>query len=210
MSLFLFWLHQYLLFFSFFATIAVSIPFLGYKLSASTFGRCALQEFETIYHDYYKRVFSFLFRLTNSYELSEELTQETFYQAFLSFDRFQGKSDIFTWLASIAKFSYFKYLRKHKKGWEALSLDSLTDEWITEKKDSPEEQLIRSSMMKEIRKALENAPEKYRDVLLLRVYADLSFKQIGAALNISENSAKVIYFRAKNRLAKELGYEFEL
>ncbi len=169
-----------------------------------------MQEFETIYHDYYKRVFSFLFRLTNSYELSEELTQETFYQAFLSFDRFQGKSDIFTWLASIAKFSYFKYLRKHKKGWEALSLDSLTDEWITEKKDSPEEQLIRSSMMKEIRKALENAPEKYRDVLLLRVYADLSFKQIGAALNISENSAKVIYFRAKNRLAKELGYEFEL
>ncbi|MGN0115245.1 MAG: RNA polymerase sigma factor, partial [Acutalibacteraceae bacterium] len=52
--------------------------------------------FEKIYRENFSRVYAFLFKMTRDPDLSEELTQETFYQAFVSFHRFEGKCDIFT------------------------------------------------------------------------------------------------------------------
>ena len=51
-------------------------------------------------------------------------------------------------------------------------------------------------------------PKKYRDVVLLRIYAELPFSQIALALKISENSAKVIFFRAKKKMMEVLKDEF--
>jgi beta-galactosidase/beta-glucuronidase len=53
-------------------------------------------------------------------------------------------------------------------------------------------------------------PAKYRDVVMLRIYADMPFSQVAAALDISESSAKVIYFRAKKMLMEELKDEFAM
>lgn len=53
-------------------------------------------------------------------------------------------------------------------------------------------------------------PKKYRDVMVLRVYAELPFSQIAQILRISENSAKVIYFRAKKMLMEVLKDELEM
>ena len=50
--------------------------------------------------------------------------------------------------------------------------------------------------------------KKYRDVVLLRIYAELPFSQIALALKISENSAKVIFFRAKKKMMEVLKDEF--
>ena len=50
--------------------------------------------FEKIYRDYFNGVYAFIFKLTRDCDLSEELSQETFYQAFLSFRRFKGNCDI--------------------------------------------------------------------------------------------------------------------
>ena len=61
---------------------------------------------------YYNRVYLFLYKLCGSKELTEDLTQETFYQTFLSLHRYKGSSDMFTYIASIAKHMYFKHLKK--------------------------------------------------------------------------------------------------
>ena len=57
---------------------------------------------------------------------------------------------------------------------------------------------------------VENIPKKYRDVVLLRIYAELPFSQIAQSLKISESSAKVIYFRAKKMLMEVLKDELEM
>ena len=57
---------------------------------------------------------------------------------------------------------------------------------------------------------MENIPKKYRDVVLLRIYAELPFSQISQSLKISESSAKVIYFRAKKMLMEVLKDELEM
>ena len=61
-----------------------------------------------------------------------------------------------------------------------------------------------------VRRIINGIPEKYRDVVMLRIYGEMSFNQVAQALNISENSAKVIFFRAKKMLMEEIKNEFGL
>ena len=61
-----------------------------------------MDEFETIYNQYFNLVYKYLLCLTNNHDLSEELTQETFYKAILKIHTFKGNSKITTWLCKIA------------------------------------------------------------------------------------------------------------
>ena len=163
-----------------------------------------MKPFEEIYNAYYRRVFAFLYKLCQDRELTEDLTQETFYQAFASFSKFRGDSDIFTWLAAIAKRCYYRYLKKNKLSIEALSLDRVLEFYGGQEKAATDDALQKKESVLAIKSVLKELPQIQQDVIMLRVYAELSFRQVGQALNISENSAKVIYFRAKNKLAKEI------
>ena len=62
-----------------------------------------MDAFGSIYTEYFGRVYGFLFRMCRNEDLAEELTQETFFQAFKSFSSYRGDSELFTWLAAIAK-----------------------------------------------------------------------------------------------------------
>jgi RNA polymerase sigma factor (sigma-70 family) len=161
-----------------------------------------LNAFEEIYKTYFPRVYTFLYRLCQNSSLTEELTQESFYQAYCSFHRFKGKCDIFTWLAAIAKHVYYRYLRRHKAEMDVLSLSSVVDAYC----DNPADIHQRKTLARAAAKMLKKVPEKYSDVVILRVYAEMSFSEISALLEISENSAKVIYYRAKKMLMEELDH----
>lgn len=169
-----------------------------------------MDTYEEIYKENFYRVYSFLLKLCGNGELAEELTQETFFQAFLSFRRFQGKCGIFTWLISIAKHVYYKYLKKKKLNFEAVNIDMLADMLCTDRLENPEEILQKKTMTKALRKRIEEFPDKYRDVVVLRVYAEMPFSQIGFTLGITENSAKVIFCRAKKMLTEGLKNEFNM
>lgn len=67
---------------------------------------------------------------------------------------------------------------------------------------------MRNAAIESVRNMISKIPEKYRDVIMLRLYADLPFSQVAAALKISENSAKVIFFRAKKMLLEELKNDY--
>lgn len=140
-------------------------------------------------------------------DLAEELTQETFYQAFKSFRRFRGDSELFTWLAAIAKFTFLAYLRRNKSA-ECVNLDLIEDTLCDDGENDPEETAQNQETKENIRRAILNMPDKYRDVVLLRLYAELPFSQIAESMKITENSAKVLYHRAKKLLLEELKNEY--
>ena len=162
--------------------------------------------FENIYRDYFSRVYSFIYRMCRNDDLAEELTQETFYQAFRSFSRFRGDSELFTWLAAIAKFTFLNYLRKNHCS-ECVNLDLIEDTLYDNEENDPEENAQKHETTETIRKAIMNMPDKYRDVVLLRLYAELPFSQIAESMKITENSAKVLFHRAKKLLMEELKNE---
>ena len=121
-------------------------------------------------------------------DLAEELTQETFYQAFKSFRRFRGDSELFTWLAAIAKFTFLAYLRRNKSS-ECVNLDLIEDTLCDDGENDPEETAQKQDTIENIRRAILNMPNKYGDVVLLRLYAGLPFSQIAESMKITENSA---------------------
>lgn len=159
------------------------------------------KEFEEIYREYYSPVYAFLLRLTGGDALvSEELAQETFFQAFLSIHRFRGKCTFFTWLCQIAKNSYFKYIRKHKE----YAADFSEIESLLRQAPSAEAIYEAHDTKEALYQAISNLRGKQKDILMLRVYFDCSFREIGLLLNMKENTVKVTYHRAKERLKKQL------
>lgn len=164
-----------------------------------------MNEFEKIYNEYFPRIYAFLYKLCGDAHLSEELTQESFYQAYKSFHRYSGKCDIFTWLAAISKNTFYKYIRKNKN--RNISLDAVETETCCDPENQPERDYIKKEQQELLRKSVDSLPDKYHDVAVLRIYADLPFSQIAYVLKINENSAKVIFYRAKNMIMEDLDNE---
>lgn len=157
------------------------------------------REFEAIYTRHFDGIYRFLYKLCADPHLCEEMTQETFYQAYLSLHRYNGRCEIFTWLAAIAKNTYFKYLRRSKITHLNLELAVQSDE-----STSPQYILEKRLEASVVRDAVRRLPQKYRDVVVLRIYAERPFAEVARLLGISENSAKVIFHRAKEILKKEI------
>lgn len=168
-----------------------------------------MQYFEEIYETYYHRVYTFLFKLCGNKDEAEDLTQETFYQAYTSWYKFRGKSQVLTWLIAIAKRVFYKFLQKKKRSLETVDLSAIVDIYSSNL-PSPLQEVERADTEAALKNLIKTLPAKYRDVIMLRIYGQLTFAQVGQILKISENSAKVIYFRAKKKLTEELSHETTL
>ncbi len=155
-----------------------------------------MQEMEAIYQQHAQTVFRYLLSLTGDEDLSEELTQETFYQAIRSSGRFDGNCKVTTWLCAIAKNVLLSHRRKHPAA-EDLEAADLTV-------PSAEQEASLSLSRVELMKSLHGMPEPYREVLYLRLFGDLSFREIGDVFGKSENWARVTFYRGKEKIRKEV------
>ncbi|NLL92439.1 MAG: RNA polymerase sigma factor, partial [Ruminococcaceae bacterium] len=72
-----------------------------------------MRDIESVYNEYFKDVYYYALSLAKNREIAEDITSETFFKAMNSLSSFKGKSDIRVWLCSIAKNSYFRYLRRY-------------------------------------------------------------------------------------------------
>jgi RNA polymerase sigma-70 factor (ECF subfamily) len=155
-------------------------------------------EFEQIYTTYFRDVYLYIRKLSNSEHIAEEITSETFFKAMKSIDSFRGDCDIRVWLCQIAKNCYYSYIKK------ADRTECIDNVEIAEQGASFEERLFRHETAMQIQKILHDVPEPYKEVFMWRVYAELSFKQIGQIFGKSENWACVAYHRARNKIKEKL------
>ena len=159
---------------------------------------------DEIYRRHAKSVYAFLLAKTADSMLAEELTQETFYQAVKSIGSFKGESSVSTWLIGIANNVLRGYFRKQKKQAE----EELPKTEIAARGGIATEDIVLRSMDTiSLMQAMHRLPEPYREVLHLRLTADLSFKEIGQIMERTENWARVTYYRGKEKLLK--GVEIE-
>lgn len=150
------------------------------------------QLLKKLFEEYYADVYRYLYGLCHDPSLAEDLTSETFLEAVKSIVTFRGKSDVKTWLFSIARHCWFGWLRKKKR--QPL-LQPL--EWITEEAEStPESECLRQELTSRIRCLIAQQPERTQGILNMRLEG-YSFHEIANRYQISEASARVIDFRAK-------------
>lgn len=160
-----------------------------------------MQDMRKVYEEYFHTVYGFLMGLSGGDDdLAEELTQETFYRAIKNSGKFRGECKMSTWLCQIAKYTYYQYLDKKKRHGE-VSLEDMTDTGIGEQLEQSfienEEKLI-------VYKKIQELQSPMKDVFLLRLTGDLSFKEIGNIFGKTENWARVTYYRGKQILGREL------
>ena len=160
-----------------------------------------MEDMDKIYKEYAGAVFKFLKMRTKDDTLAEELTQETFYQAVRSIDKFDGSCKISVWLCQIAKHTWYKHLRKYSK--EILSHEELLIESIP----SAEEEAITQSGHLDIIKKIHDLNDTSKEIVYLRSFGGLSFKEIGLVIGKSENYARVTFYRAKEKLKGEIENE---
>jgi len=151
-------------------------------------------EVEEVYQRYFKDVFLFVYSLCKDQHVAEDITSEAFMKALKSMDQFKGESDIRVWLCQIAKNTYFSHLRKKKR----LVYQELQGEVPQE--ESFEKKILSSETAMKVHEILHSLPEPYKEVFTLRVFAELSFKQIGQIFGKSENWACVTYHRARKKI----------
>ena len=151
---------------------------------------------EQVYQAYSNTVFRYLLSLTRDEHLAEEITQETFYQAVRSADRFDGSCQVPTWLCAIAKNKLREHWRKHPPAAE-LTEDAAAAE-------SPEAEVLASEGRLAVLRAIHALEEPAREIVHLRLFGGLSFHEIGEVFGRTENWARVTYYRAKTALQKGL------
>lgn len=154
-------------------------------------------DMDAAYREYAVMVYKFLLSLCYEEELAEELTQETFYQAVRSVDRYDGSCKVSTWLCQIAKHLWYREMeRRKRKGTSELTADM-------ESLEKPvEEQLLVKEEKMELFRKVHVLDDISKEIVLLRVTGAFSFKEIAELFGKNENWARVTYYRAKQKLLK--------
>ena len=158
-----------------------------------------MEDFEAIYRRHLMEVYRYLLKISGSPDVAEELTQQTFAIAFEKLGRFQERGKTIVWLCQIAKLEYYAWCRKTRVRTERL------DEELPSGEKVPLEQMIRKEDGENVKRILHGLPEPYREVFLLRVMGEMSFKNIGKIFGKSESWGRVTFFRARKMIAERMG-----
>ncbi|MDE7225230.1 MAG: sigma-70 family RNA polymerase sigma factor [Acetatifactor sp.] len=151
------------------------------------------------------RVYSYVMTLVKRQHVAEEITQEAFYKAFTAKSAFRGESDQVTWLCAIARNLFLDEMRRQSKSTD-IDLDTNTDSGI-----NIESEVEDKDASYRIHRALQELEEPYRKVFELRIFGELSFREIGGICEKTENWARVTYHRAKVKLQERVSiHETEL
>ena len=123
-----------------------------------------MQDMEQIYTQYFETVNKYLFCLTHNNDISEELTQETFYKAVKKIDTYKGECKMSVWLCQIAKNLWYDYCKKNKK---VISVEEeLLGSYST---DTTEERVILNDEKISLFRKIQKLDEKTREVIYLRI-----------------------------------------
>lgn len=150
-------------------------------------------EFESIYNQYFRDVYSFVLSLSSNEKIAEEITQETFFKALKSIDKFNGHCKINVWLCQIAKNTYFTYLNKRKR----YDTDDIP---VVISENSIESMIVNKEETFRLHRVLHRLEEPYKEVFTLRVFGELSFKQISQLFEKTESWARVTFHRARGKI----------
>lgn len=155
-----------------------------------------MADMEKIYKEYFAIVNKYLFCLTHNRDLSEELTQETFYRAVKKIHTFRGNCKISVWLCQIAKNLWYDELKRKNK-YNVVQEQELCSIKAIE---NTEEEVLSSENKLTLYKKMQTLNEQTREVVYLRITGELSFKEIAQILNKTENWARITFYRGKQKL----------
>ena len=174
------------------------------------------QAFRMLLIRYQERVQKLVYRYTRDAIEAEDVCQEVFVKVYRKLDSFQGESAFFTWLYRIAVNTASDWMAKRKRRPVHLSEDVSVlmgaGDQIQQTRhfrgpkpaEAPDAALLQEERAQVTRDILEDLPENYRRVLILREYEDMSYNDMAEVLQCSLGTVESRLFRARARFRKVL------
>ncbi|WP_010650335.1 sigma-70 family RNA polymerase sigma factor [Oceanobacillus massiliensis] len=157
-----------------------------------------------IINSYGEELKRIIFTYVKNHSQTDDIFQEVLIKTYKGLDKFRGDSSLKTWLYRISINKCKDYLRSPIHRLIPHNLKAIREEKTLEQSRIEEEQ------QNIVAEAILSLPIKYREVIVLRYYKDLSIKEISQALNTNESTIKTRIQRGKKNLKKNLGgYEIE-
>lgn len=158
-----------------------------------------MEDFEAVYVQHFDGVYKYVFSLCRNETIAEEITQEAFYRAMEHLDKFEGKCKLYVWLCQIAKNTFLTYEKRQKR------YVSETDVDLSQQiEPNFESEILDKETLWKLHKLLHGLSEPYKEVFSLRVFGELPFSQIGELFGKSDSWARLIFYRAKKALRRDL------
>ncbi|OVE75737.1 hypothetical protein BVX97_03580 [bacterium E08(2017)] len=148
---------------------------------------------------YEKRIYSYLCRMLSNHHDAEEVTQETFVRVIRNIGKYREEGLFKSWIFQIA---YREGLKKIKKRDLPFDLEELPEQ--EEPTAGPDEILFSSERIGEITEAIQKLPPMEKQVVLLRAYSGMTFKEIAQTMDTPLNTALGRMRNASIRLRKSL------
>ena len=159
--------------------------------------------FEQIYEANQGFIYKFLLNYCRDASLAEELTQETFFKAYMNFQALKDRDKAPAWLCQIARNTYFAWYHQQKR------IQPL-DETIVLAQTDLEEMAMSKDLSNAAMRCLQELDQPYKEVLMLAVFGGVSLKEISRLFGKSESWARVTFYRAKQKILDNMEDHYEL
>lgn len=153
--------------------------------------------YELLVKSYKKRIFYHIYSMTRDYEASLDLTHEVFLRALKEKRLFDKDFKIMAWLYRVSRNLSLNYLRSKdiRSSFEVIDCKSCYESAPSTIEKEEEKRLLN--------KVVEKLPTKFKEIIVLRYYDELSYEEIGEVLGIKIGTVMSRLFRAKERLLRE-------
>jgi RNA polymerase sigma-70 factor (ECF subfamily) len=170
-------------------------------------------DFQTIYKEFYPKIYRYLFNLLNDKELAEDFTQDVFIRVQKGLKGFEGRSKLSTWIYTIATNltrDYYKSVAYQKGKRQTISENLIEEQrkdknaWEVDNSEISDQVLEKQEMNNCIKRYVQDISENYRTVFVLSEYEGLKNKEIGDILELSLDTVKIRLYRARTQLKKKM------
>jgi RNA polymerase sigma-70 factor (ECF subfamily) len=141
--------------------------------------------------------------LTRNDEDAQDVTQESFLRAFRFFDGYQG-GNMRAWLLTIVRNTCYTWLHQNRPPESVVEFDEEIHSEEFSTSADPELQVLANADKATLQRALEELPEMFREVLVLREIEGMSYKEIADVASISIGTVMSRLARARTRLRQSL------
>jgi len=157
------------------------------------------EQFTEVYDQYASRIYQFIYYKTYHKETAEDLTSHTFLRALEKLHQYKPeKGSISAWIYQIARNLVADHYRAKKK---TIDID---DVWDLAGTQNVEFDVQNKEQLEELREVLKKLPAEHRDILILRVWQELPYREISQIIGKSEGACKMMFSRIIAKLRKEL------
>ena len=158
--------------------------------------------YKFLLNTYWQDVYNYQLSKTNDEDEAEDITIKSFAKAFDKLHAFNDKYNFKTWLITISKNIYIDHLRKKKKATISIHKSNHKVYDIKDNSPSVEDKIITEQNLATLLAYIKKLKPHYQEIIQLRFFQELSYKEIAEELNEPMNNVKVKLLRAKKLLAE--------